>query len=145
MNEIMTMQGITIPDETTQEQWAEIHRTILTAKRASSKWVSQSRKWASERWGIDFVAETEVQLELSLGIEHADKPANLNPPDKSRAIVTIEGIGQSFQMWWRKMHDDMRQWDKDRLDRFIDIMKPQGEALNEAIELRSKLGQGEGG
>ena len=138
----MTLTGISIPDETTQEQWTEIHRTILTAKRAAGKWVSQSRKWASERWGVDFVAETEVQLELALGIESKDKPANLNPPDKSRAIVTIEGISQSFAMWHRKMHDDIREWDADRLDRLIDILKPQVEAHAEAVELRSKLGEG---
>lgn len=142
MNEIMSIQGITIPNETTKEQWAEIHKTILTAKRASSKWVSQSRKWASERWGIDFVAETEVQLELSLGIDHAAKPANLNPPDKSRAIVTIEGISQSFQMWQRKMSGDIEAWDKERCEKALALIEPIAKL---ASELRSKLGQGEGG
>jgi hypothetical protein len=137
--ELMTMTGISIPDETTQEQWTEIHRTILTAKRAAGKWVSQSRKWASERWGVDFVAETEVQLELALGIESKDKPANLNPPDKSRAIVTIEGISQSFAMWHRKMADDVERWDEGRCRKALELVEPLAEF---AARLRSKLGEG---
>jgi len=139
MNELMTLTGISIPDETTQEQWTEIHRTILTAKRAAGKWVSQSRKWASERWGVDFVAETEVQLELALGIESKDKPANLNPPDKSRAIVTIEGISQSFAMWHRKMADDVEQWDRERCEKALALVEPLAEF---AARLREKLGEG---
>jgi hypothetical protein len=123
-NDIMTIEGLTIPDETTQEQWAEIHRTILTAKRAAGKWVSQSRKWATERWGIDFVAETEVQLELALGIEQREKPPALNPPDKSRGIVTIEGIAQSFGLWHRKMEGEVREWDRPRCEAALKLIEP---------------------
>ena len=80
MNEIHTdiirPDGLAIPDETTQEQWEALHRHILLAKRAAGKWLSQSRSWASDRWGIDYVAETEAQMELALGIETtAPKPS----------------------------------------------------------------------
>jgi hypothetical protein len=135
-NDIMTIEGLTIPDETTQEQWAEIHRTILTAKRAAGKWVSQSRKWATERWGIDFVAETEVQLELALGIEQREKPPALNPPDKSRGIVTIEGIAQSFGLWHRKMEGEVAGWDRPRCEAALRLIEPIARL---AEELKSRL------
>jgi len=135
-NDIMTIEGLTIPDETTQEQWSEIHRTILTAKRAAGKWVSQSRKWATERWGIDFVAETEVQLELALGIEQREKPPVLNPPDKSRGIVTIEGIAQSFGLWHRKMEGEVREWDRPRCEAALKLIEPIARL---ADELKSRL------
>jgi hypothetical protein len=135
-DELMTAQGLTIPDETTQEQWVEIHRTIITAKRAAGKWLSESRKWATGKWGIDFVAETEVQLELALGIETKEKPPGINPPDKSRAIVTIEGIAQSFSLWHRKMEGEVAGWDKPRCEAALRLIEPIARL---AAELRAKL------
>jgi hypothetical protein len=135
-NELMTAQGLTIPEETTQDQWVEIHRTIITAKRAAGKWLSESRKWATGKWGIDFVAETEVQLELALGIEAKEKPPAINPPDKSRAIVTIEGIAQSFSLWHRKMEGEVRDWDRPRCEAALRLIEPIARL---ADELRAKL------
>ena len=137
---IITPEGLAIPDGTTQEGWTDLHRTILTCKRAAGKWLSQSRKWATERWGIDYVAETEVQLELALGIETKEKPAPLNPADKSKAIVTIEGVSQSFDLWWRKMHDEAKTWDKDRLDRSIKLLDEPAKAHAELVAIRARLG-----
>jgi hypothetical protein len=134
---IITPEGLAIPDSTTQEGWTDLHRGILTCKRAAGKWLSQSRKWATEKWGIDYVAETEVQLELALGIECKDKPAPLNPADKSKAIVTIEGISQSFVLWHRKMASEVETWDRDRLKRALELLEPM-EAQAKAI--RARLG-----
>jgi hypothetical protein len=134
---IITPDGLAIPDSTTQEAWTDLHRAILTCKRAAGKWLSQSRKWATDRWGIDYVAETEVQLELALGIETKDKPAPLNPADKSKAIVTIEGISQSFALWHRKMAGEVETWDRDRLKRALELLEPM-EAQAKAI--RERLG-----
>ena len=134
---IITPEGLAIPDSTTQEGWTDLHRTILTCKRAAGKWLSQSRKWATEKWGIDYVAETEVQLELALGIETKGKPAPLNPADKSKAIVTIEGISQSFALWHRKMASEVETWDRDRLKRALELLEPM-EAQAKAI--RARLG-----
>lgn len=128
----MTQDGLTIPDETSQEQWQEIHRSILLCRRAAGKWLSQSRKWATERWGIDYVAETEVQLELALGIEAKDPAASPNPQDKSRGIVTIEGIAQSFELWHRKVAPEIAGWGRDKIERALELLDPiarQAEAL----------------
>ena len=134
---ILQIDGLTIPPDTTQEAWSDLHRNILLSKRAAGKWLSQSRKWASDRWGIDFVAETEVQLELGLGIETKDKSPTLNPDDKSRAIVTIEGISQSFRLWHRKMGVEIDSWDRDRLERALELLEPmekQARTIRERLD-----------
>lgn len=128
----MSKDGLEIPDETTQEQWQGIHRDILMCRRAAGKWLSQSRKWATDKWGIDYVAESEVQLEMALGIEAKPAPANLNAPDKSRGIVTIEGIAQSFDLWHRKVAPEIAGWGRDKLERALELLDPiarQAEAL----------------
>jgi hypothetical protein len=132
---IITPDGLAIPDDTTQDTWTDLHRSIIQCKRAAGKWLSQSRKWATERWGIDYVAETEVQLELALGIECKDKPAALNPADKSKAIVTIEGISQSFSLWHRKMAGEVETWEADRLSRALELLEPM-EQQAQAIRAR---------
>jgi len=139
-NKIITPEGLSIPDETTQEQWESIHRHILLAKRAAGKWLSQSRKWASDRWGIDYVAEAEVQLELGLGIEMKEEKPSINAQDKSRGIVTIEGIAQSFSMWERKVAPEIGGWDQDQIKRALDLLEP---ITRRANALRSIL-RGEG-
>jgi hypothetical protein len=133
--DIIRPEGLAIPDETTQEQWEALHRHILLAKRAAGKWLSQSRSWASQRWGIDYVAETEVQMELALGIESKETKPTLNAGDKSKAIVTIEGIAQSFSMWHRKMASEVETWEADRLSRALELLEPM-EQQAQAIRAR---------
>ena len=135
---ILSLHTITIPPETTQDQWADIHRNLLLAKNSSAKWLTQSRKFAAERWGLDYVAETEVQLELGLGLPQPEKPAPLNPADKSKAIVTIEGINQSFILWQRKMSDEVEQWEPDRLKRALDLLEPMERQAKRVRELLNR-------
>ena len=65
--------GLSISDNATQDEWVAMHHQLLQCKRHASQWLSKSRKFASDKWGIDFVAESEAQLELQLGIEHKPK------------------------------------------------------------------------
>ena len=126
---ILSLHTITIPPETTQDQWADIHRNLLLAKNSAAKWLTQSRKFAAERWGLDYVAETEVQLELGLGLPQPEKPAPL---------VTIEGINQSFILWQRKMSDEVEQWDRDRLKRALDLLEPMEKQAKRVRELLNR-------
>ena len=123
MNEIInsklfTLEGLSIPDGTTQEEWQEIHRNVLICKKLAGRYLKQSRDWGTKQYGEDYVAKTEVQMEMELGftkIESGDDKPDLNPQDKSRVFVTIEGISQNFQMWQRKMKPEMETWDKPTL------------------------------
>jgi len=127
---------LVIPDDTTAEQWADIHGSIMLAKRMAGKWLKASREYGEKNFGLDFVAETEVQMEFTLGIEVNDKDESSNAKDKSKAIVTIEGITQSFKLWQRKIKDDIENWDKERLGRALSLLEPieaQARAIRERL------------
>lgn len=133
-----TLESVVIPESATQQQWREIHGTILLCRRASRKWLKLSREWAEAKWGAEYVAEAEEQMELALGLPAPDltpKPS-LNPNDKSKAIVTIEGISQSWAMWFRRMQPEIERWDKERLTKALKLIEPieaQAKAMRERL------------
>jgi hypothetical protein len=133
-----TPEKVAIPEDATQEQWASIHQTILICRKASRSWLKQSREWAESKWGADYVAEAETQMELALGLPQPDatlKP-DLNPSDKSKAIVTIEGICQQFALWHRKMDSQIDSWDRPRIEKALALIEP---IEREAKRLRGML------
>ena len=121
---MFTLHALNLPATLTPAEWTDIHKDILVCKRAASKWLSQSRDYSTARWGMEFTADTEAQLELDLGLTLADEKPTLNPDDKTKAIVTIEGLSQKFTVWERKMSDDIGKWDRDRLERALELLTP---------------------
>ena len=121
---MFTLHALNLPETLTPAEWTDIHKDILVCKRAASKWLSQSRDYSTARWGMEFTADTEAQLELDLGLTLADEKPTLNPDDKTKAIVTIEGLSQKFTVWERKMSDDIGKWDKARLERALELLTP---------------------
>ena len=121
---MFTLNALNLPETLTPAEWTDIHKDILVCKRAASKWLSQSRDYSTTRWGMEFTADTEAQLELDLGLTLADEKPTLNPDDKTKAIVTIEGLSQKFTVWERKMSDDIGKWDRDRLARALELLTP---------------------
>jgi hypothetical protein len=121
---MFTLHALNLPETLTPAEWTNIHKDILVCKRAASKWLSQSRDYSTSRWGMEFTADTEAQLELDLGLTLAEAKPTLNPDDKTKAIVTIEGLSQKFTVWERKMSDDIGKWDRDRLERALELLSP---------------------
>jgi hypothetical protein len=134
--QVFKLDGLSIPDTATPEQWEAIHRTIITCKRAAGKWINQSRSFATAKWGIDYAANAEIQMELALGIESKGKEDAINAPNKSKAIVTIEGIAQSFKLWARSLGDDIDRWDTERCKRALVLLEPME---SQARRLRNRL------
>jgi hypothetical protein len=131
------LDKVELPDDLTQDAWAEIHRNILLCRHASRTWLKQSRQYAEGRWGEDFVAETEVQYELALGLPEPEPKPKLNPDDKSGAIVTIEGISQSFAMWHRKMAPQIESWEAAKLTKALALLAPieaQAKRIRELLD-----------
>jgi hypothetical protein len=132
---VFALKSLTIPDETTQEQWAEIHRSIIVAQGSASKWLRQSRQWGETKFGAEYVGETEAQIELALGLAQQTKPRiELNPEDKAKAIVTIEGLSTSFGMWYRKMQPSIEQWEADKLYKALELIEPMEAAAKKIRE-----------
>ena len=121
---MFTLHALNLPETLTPAEWTDIHKDILVCKRAASKWLSQSRDYSTARWGMEFTADTEAQLELDLGLTLTEEKPTLNPDDKTKAIVTIEGLSQKFTVWERKMSDDIGKWDKARLERALELLTP---------------------
>ena len=132
----LTLNELTLPENLTKEEWTHGHTQLLIVKKSADKWLNQSREYSKKRWGLEFTADTEDQLELELGIAFPDPKPALNPADKTKAIVTIEGLSQSFILWQRKMSDEIQGWDKDRLNRALELLEPMEK---EAQRIRSLL------
>ena len=137
--EVFQRDGIRIPADCSQERWESIHRSILLCRTASKVWLKQSRGYALEKWGVDYVAQTEIQMELALGIECKEEPnkegEGVNASDKSTAIITIEGVAQQFIMWERKMNGKIPDWSAETLKRAIDILEPIDAKLRELRQM----------
>ena len=80
---MFTLHALNLPATLTPAEWTDIHRDILTCKKAASKWLTQSRDYGTSRWGIEFTADTEAQLELDLGLALPEAKPALNPADKT--------------------------------------------------------------
>ena len=138
---MFTLHALNLPDTLTPSEWTAIHRDILVCKKAATKWLQQSRDYSTGRWGVEFCADTEAQLELDLGLNLPDAKPALNPQDKSRAIVTIEGISQKFILWQRKMNEEVTTWDSARLNAALNLLEPMEK---EAQRLRNLLTRNDG-
>lgn len=121
---VFKADGLDLAPDTTQDEWQSIHRTILLCRKSSRSWLKQSREFASEHWGVDYVASAEIQMELSLGLPEPVERQRLNPDDKSSAIITIEGIAQNFMMWHRKMDAEIDTWDRPRIEKALALIEP---------------------
>ena len=136
---MFTLASLNLPDNLTPAEWTAVHKDILVCKKAATKWLTQSRDYSTTRWGVEFTADTETQLELDLGLSLPDAKPALNPSDKTKAIVTIEGLSQSFILWQRKMSDEIQQWDKDKLTRALDLLEPMEREAKRVRELLGKV------
>jgi hypothetical protein len=136
---MFTLDALNLPETLTTAEWTNVHRDILFCKKLASKWLNQSRDYATNRWGEEFMADTELQLELKLGLALPEAKPALNPADKTKAIVTIEGLSQSFILWQRKMSDEIQTWDKGRLNRALELLEPMEREAKRVRELLAKV------
>lgn len=132
---MFTLSGLNLPTNLTPAEWTAIHKDILVCKRAASKWIQQSREYSTNRWGQDFTIDTEIQLEMDLGLALPDAKPALNPADKTKAIVTIEGLSQKFLLWQRKMNEEVTTWDSDRLNAALSLLEPMEKEAQRIREL----------
>jgi hypothetical protein len=67
------------------------------------------------------------------------KMSLINPSDKSTAIVTIEGISQSFLLWRRKMASAIPSWGIKKIERAIELLAPMASLHAELCATRDRL------
>lgn len=111
-------EQIEIPECMSPDQWITIHKPLIECKRTISRWVSISRKFATVRWGIDYVAESEYQMTLALGIEVVDDPP---PPPQKDDIAFASAIGKRVGKWDLS---DVDEWNPAKRDTVLTELRP---------------------
>jgi hypothetical protein len=67
----ITPSGLEFKSQPTVEQWTELHSFLLTCRRASLRWIADSRKAGREYFGDELVTRTEEQLMFDLADDRA--------------------------------------------------------------------------
>lgn len=116
---------IEMPESMTRAQWQAVHGRILQCSRAAGKWLTKSRRFASERWGDAFVAESETQMELALGLETKAIAEKAEKPERDVALA--EALGRSFEKWTRVA--DIEHLPPDKARRILDVLEPVAEVV----------------
>ena len=137
---IFNIKGITIDPGATKSDWAEIHRSVIMCVMAAKKWRDQSRDFAIKKWDAAYTADTEVQIMMEFMHKFPDEKPQLNPDDKSIALVTIEATNASFISWERKMRDEIPTWNKANLARALELLEPMERKAKEIRGLIERLG-----
>jgi hypothetical protein len=122
--------GLVLPEVLSGQEVFEIGYKIKVAKKCSANWLRQWREYVANNHGEEFLEDTEkqidTQLTLELGMpEEQEKPKLNEGLGKGTAIVTIEGIRQSFDMWRRKVAVD--RWKSDDRKKAAELLRPMVE------------------
>ena len=115
-------------------EWYEVHRKFVHIKAHSSAFIRQSEQYGVANYGIEETAQAIAEIERDLFGVRIEKP-NLNPTDKSRTFLSIDGISARFILWERKMHAEIETWDKDKLTRALDLLEPMERQARRVREL----------
>lgn len=124
-----------IPPFVEKDQWEGIHRAILACRNSAARWLSKSRRFATERWGADYVARAESQLELDLGIEA--KPDAL-PMRTVSPAARIAAFARSWEKAAKEM-GSIEKWDESALTESLQALEQLAEAID---KMRQALAAG---
>jgi hypothetical protein len=83
-----------IPDNIGKGEWQAMHKAIMGCRNSAAQWLAKSRKFAADKWGVEYLMESESQLELALGIEHKQRPTRIE--DAGAGLRKIEGMVRAF-------------------------------------------------
>ena len=122
---------IEMPESMTRGQWKNVHGRILQCNRFASKWLNKSRKFASERWGDEFVSKSEHQMELSLGIE--SKQSEGKKQSYEREVAVAVSLAKGFTRLL-KITESINDWPLEKSELILS-------ALNSIDEMSAALKQ----
>ena len=110
---------LTIPENVGKGEWTEFHSRLIKCKRSMASWVRDSRRYASGRWGSEFVAAAEQQMELALGIEPPAEQAE--KPQHKDDIAFAASIAKRITRWDMS---DIDEWNAAKIDLVLVELKP---------------------
>ena len=118
-------EEIEMPESMTRVQWRQVHERILKGERGIKKWLGKSRKFASERWGQDYVVQSEAQMCLALG----DEPRAIveRPEQPERDVAMAEQLGKTFARWTRIV--DIERVTPDKARAMLVVLEPVADVV----------------
>jgi len=133
--------GLVLPEVLSGQEYFEIGYRIRVAKKCSSLWMRQWLEYGEKAYGEEFVKDTidqiDSQLQLQLGLPPAEEKPKLNEGlGKGTAIVTIEGIRQSFDIWRRKVAVD--RWNSADRKKACELLRPMVEFYDHLLGEEAK-------
>jgi len=101
------------------------------------QWVEYGEKAYGEEFVEDTIDQIDSQLQLQLGLPPAEEKPKLNEGlGKGTAIVTIEGIRQSFDIWRRKVAVD--RWNSADRKKACELLRPMVEFYDHLLGEEAK-------
>jgi len=133
--------GLVLPEVMSGQEYFEVGYRIKMAKKCSSIWMRHWREYGEKEYGEEFVEDTEKQIDdqlvLALGLPpEEDKPKLNEGLGKGTAIVTIEGIRQSFDLWRRKVAVD--KWTSADRKKACELLRPMVEFYDHLLGEEAK-------
>jgi len=133
--------GLVLPEVLSGQEFFEVGYRIKVAKKCASIWMRQWREYGSRIYEKGFVADTEKQIDQQLALElgmpaEEEKPKLNEGLGKGTAIVTIEGIRQSFDLWRRKVAVD--RWDSKDRKQAAELLRPMVEFYDFLLSQEAK-------
>lgn len=116
--------SIEFRDGLSKEEWYEDHRKFIHAKKFANAWIKKSREYGIERFGVDYVADSEVAIEVDLFGDKIEEKVSVEADDKSKGIFTLHGMSQSFVIWQRKMGPEIEHWNREQLTKALPLLEP---------------------
>jgi hypothetical protein len=137
--------GLFLPENLSKEEFFEVLYKAKLCKKFGSHWVRQAIEYGLNAYDKDFVHDTEDQVdkkiakqfELFRGFPEIDEKPKLNEGlGKGTAIVTIEGIRQSFDIWRRKVAVD--KWNTNDCKKACELLRPMVEFYDHLLAEAAK-------
>lgn len=113
-----------IPDGMPIHHYEVAVRRVEMFKEKAKAFSRQLQEYGESEYGLDQIVPIYEQIFMDLGKNLEDKQDDLNPRDKSRNIVTIEGVSRSFTAWFSKMGPDIPTWNKTQLSKALTLLEP---------------------
>jgi hypothetical protein len=135
-NEQLTVEELksyTIPVDLTLEEWEDGHRKLLWHKEAARHLILKSQAFGAKKFGIEKVAQVQAMFFLQMGIDPT-KPAML---ERDLDTDILKHLQQSVERWMSKSNPEL--WDKDRLNRALELLEPMEREAKRVRELLSKV------
>lgn len=112
------VESLEMPEAMTRPEWLAFHRRLVTCRHHAGHWLSKSRRFAMERWGLDFVTDSETQMELALGLE--SKPRI----DVDRPVFEVACAQAMAARMNRLSRSDPTKWPKESVETVAEALRP---------------------